>query len=588
MANDLATGYIQILPSMGGVKTKIEQELGGAGESAGRKSGSMFGSAMGKYISAAALGTVLYKSITEGAALEQSLGGVETLFKDSFDTVVKNANNAWKTAGVSANDYMQQSTSFAASLLRSLDGDTTAAARYADMAITDMSDNANKFGTDITRLQMAYAGFSRGNYTMLDNLSLGFAGSQQGMKDLLAEAEKLSGVHYEFGNLADMYEAIHVVQEELGVTGTTAKEASSTLEGSFNSMKASLSNFLGNLSMRPELVQQSLSDLITSTTTFLVGNLVPAIGRVVQSIPVVIGSLMSGNFVGRIFNALGRFSDKLLTGATAFIDAGLGLAMKLADGIAKGLPAIIENVPRIVSNLANIINNNAPKLIGVGLYIIKTLGIGIVKAIPTLISNIPQILRAMVDAFMAFNWANLGRSVLVGMRTQMVGPVQSGLKGVVQSIKLKSSAIVSAFKAPFIKAANAVKSSVATIKRFFPLKVGKIFSNLKIPKISVSGGSAPFGIGGKGSLPKFHIKWNAKGGIFDSSSIIGYGVGEKGAEAILPLDTFWQKMDNIAASVQGGGQQTIIINLDGKVIGKSTVDYINGQTLQLNASPLMI
>lgn len=597
----LGTGYVQIEPSAKGIKGKMEQVLNPGMSKAGKTSGATLGasiaSSMTKYISAAAIGTAITKSLTEGAALQQSIGGIETLFKDSANIVLENANNAWKSAGISANEYMQQSTTFAASLLQSLGGDTSKAASYADMAIQDMADNANKMGSSIESIQNAYQGFSKQQYQLLDNLKLGYGGTKSEMERLLQDAEKLPeamGKSFDINNLSDVYEAIHLIQGNLGITGTTAEEAAQTLSGSFSAMKAASQDLLGNLSMRPELVQQSMANMIESIKTFAIGNLVPALGNILTSIGNILGDAMQGDFVGIIFDNLGTLSDKVLSGATSFIDMGLGLIMKLADGIAKGLPKIIENVPKIVSNIANIINNNAPKLFGVALYIVKTLGIGLIKAIPTLIRNIPQILQAMLDAFMAFSWANLGKSILVGMRTSMMGPVEQGMRGIVTKIKAKGGAIVNAFKAPFVRARNVVKRAIDKIKGLFPLSVGKIFKNIKLPKIKASGGKAPWGILGKGTAPKFSVKWNAQGGIMTRPTIFGsdgtslLGGGEAGAEGIIPLDMFWKKMDNIADAMQGGGYMNVIINLDGETIGKSTVAYINGQTLQFNASPLMV
>ena len=188
-------------------------------------------------------------SISQGASLEQSIGGVETLFKGDASTVMANASAAYKTAGLSANAYMEQVTSFSASLLNSLGGDTAKSAQIADMAMIDMADNANKFGTDMGSIQNAYQGFAKQNYTMLDNLKLGYGGTQEEMARLLTDATKLTGVKYDMDNLADVYSAIHAIQDNLGVTGTTAKEASVTFAGSFATMKASAQNLLGNLAI---------------------------------------------------------------------------------------------------------------------------------------------------------------------------------------------------------------------------------------------------------------------------------------------------------------------------------------------------
>ena len=248
----LADAYVQIIPVAKGISNNLRELLGelpGVGEESGEKTGEGFASKLKSVIAkaglTAAIGKVVQEAFTEGAALEQSLGGVETLFKEHADIVKKNAEEAYRTAGLSANEYMENVTSFSASLLSSLSGDTKEAAKVADMAMVDMSDNANKFGTDMTAIQNAYQGFAKENYTMLDNLKLGYGGTKSEMERLLADAEKFSGVRYDISNLNDVYEAIHVIQDNLGVTGTTAKEASSTFSGSFASMKAAAKNLLG-------------------------------------------------------------------------------------------------------------------------------------------------------------------------------------------------------------------------------------------------------------------------------------------------------------------------------------------------------
>lgn len=248
----LADAYVQIIPVAKGISNNLKELLGelpGVGEESGEKTGEGFASKLKSVIAkaglTAAIGKVVQEAFTEGAALEQSLGGVETLFKEHADIVRKNAEEAYRTAGLSANEYMENVTSFSASLLSSLSGDTKEAAKVADMAMVDMSDNANKFGTDMTAIQNAYQGFAKENYTMLDNLKLGYGGTKSEMERLLADAEKFSNVKYDIDNLNDVYEAIHVIQDNLGVTGTTAKEASSTFSGSFASMKAAAKNLLG-------------------------------------------------------------------------------------------------------------------------------------------------------------------------------------------------------------------------------------------------------------------------------------------------------------------------------------------------------
>ena len=220
---ELGKAYVQIVPSAQGISGSISNAIGGEADSAGQKAGSAIGSKIKGAIVAAGIGTALKNTILEGAALEQSIGGIETLFKDSANTIKGYAVDAWKTAGVSANEYMELATSFSASLLQSLSGDTQEASKYTQMAITDMSDNANKMGTDMQSIQWAYQGFAKQNYTMLDNLKLGYGGTKAEMERLLADAQKITGVKYDINSLADVYEDIHVIQGEIGITVTTAK-----------------------------------------------------------------------------------------------------------------------------------------------------------------------------------------------------------------------------------------------------------------------------------------------------------------------------------------------------------------------------
>lgn len=223
-------------------------------------------------------------AISEGANLQQSLGGVETLFKGSADKVKKYADEAYKTSGLSANAYMENVTSFSASLLQSVGGDTEKAADVANMAMIDMSDNANKMGTNMQDIQNAYQGFAKQNYTMLDNLKLGYGGTKEEMQRLLADAEKLTGVKYDINNLSDVYNAIHAIQENLDITGTTAKEAAETLSGSFAAMKASLSNVLGKMALGQD-IKPSLNQLAETTATFLFGNFIPMVGNILKTLP---------------------------------------------------------------------------------------------------------------------------------------------------------------------------------------------------------------------------------------------------------------------------------------------------------------
>ncbi len=249
MATNLAKAYVQIVPSAEGMKGMIEQAMGEYPEEAGEKVGNSIASKIKNIIVAAGIGKVVSQAFTEGSALEQSLGGIETLYKENADKMKAYAKEAYKTSGVSANAYMENVTSFSASLISSLKGDTSKAADIANRAMQDMSDNSNKFGTNIQDIQNAYQGFAKQNYTMLDNLKLGYGGTKEEMQRLLKDAQKLSGQKYDISNLADVYTAIGVIQDNLDITGTTAKEAATTFSGSFGSMKAAAQDFLGNVAI---------------------------------------------------------------------------------------------------------------------------------------------------------------------------------------------------------------------------------------------------------------------------------------------------------------------------------------------------
>ncbi|MGT2800863.1 minor tail protein [Streptococcus phage Javan290] len=288
MATELGKAYVQIVPSAKGISGAIKNAIGPEAESAGESAGASIGSKLVKavtgVIAAAGIGKLFSASLMEGADLEQSIGGVKTLFKASADTVQQYANEAYRTTGLSANAYMESVTGFSASLLQSLGGDTAKSAEVAHMAMVDMSDNANKMGTDMGLIQNAYQGFAKQNYTMLDNLKLGYGGTKSEMERLLADAEKISGVKYDINNLSDVYSAIHEIQKDLEITGATADEAATTFSGSFAAMKAAAQNVLGNLSLGAD-IEPSLVALAQTTSTFLFSNFFPMVGNILKGLP---------------------------------------------------------------------------------------------------------------------------------------------------------------------------------------------------------------------------------------------------------------------------------------------------------------
>lgn len=336
----LADAYVQIIPSAKGIKGKITEELGGEADSAGKSAGLSIASAIKGVIAAAGIGAALKAAISEGANLQQSLGGIETLFKDSADKVVENAKMAYKTAGMSANEYMETVTSFSASLLQGLAGDTGKAADVADMALTDMADNANKMGTSMELIQNAYQGFAKQNYTMLDNLKLGYGGTKTEMQRLLADAQKLTGVKYNIDNLSDVYEAIHAVQEEMGITGTTEKEAASTFSGSLASMKAAFSDLLGNLSLGED-IGPSLKALGETLSTFLTGNLVPMVINIISGLG---SALININWLELASSIITQIGDGLSLAATEIFGVDGSAISTIFSTITDKLPALFEGI----------------------------------------------------------------------------------------------------------------------------------------------------------------------------------------------------------------------------------------------------
>lgn len=572
---DIGTAYLQIVPSMDGVPGSIRRGLGGEADAAGVMAGGRISGKIKGALAAAGIGAALdaglAKSIKTGANLEQAIGGIETLFKDSADEMIKNADNAFKTAGISANQYMEQATSFSASLLQSMDGDTQKAAKAADQAIIDMSDNANKMGTNIQDIQNAYQGFAKQNYTMLDNLKLGYGGTKTEMERLLADAEKISGQKYDINNLSDVYEAIHVIQEEMDITGTTSKEAASTLSGSFSSMKAAAENFLGDLALGRN-VGSAMVDLAESAGTFLFDNLMPAIGRVFASLPQAIsaliqtglpkfmasGSEMVMGLVSGIQTAGPQLAKKIPELVQQGMDAisqnlpnimakGRDMIVGLVQGITSNLPAFIDAVSNIVSKIPDFLKQNQPKIAAEGGKLIGQLAVGLIKNLPkiivavaklgltitsTILKNIPLMMKT--GKTLVFNFAkSLGGAALAAVKsaakkivTGLISPISTiggKIRGYVDKVKSLMSfsglaskvrgiwnSVKSAITGPIESAKNTVSRIIKKIKGFFPLGGGKLFTGIKLPHFTVKGGKFPFGVAGKGSLPKWNVSWYRK------------------------------------------------------------------------------
>ena len=356
-------------------------------------------------------------------ALEQNVGGVETLFGDTADAVIAAADRAYQTAGMSANDYMSTVTSFSASLLQSLGGNTEEAAKVADMAIIDMADNANKMGTSMDMIQNAYQGFAKQNYTMLDNLKLGYGGTKTEMERLLADAQKLTGVKYDINNLNDVYQAIHVIQEEMGITGTTAKEATETLEGSMAAAKAAWDNFMNGSGDADQL-----ADAFATAADNIVKNLAAIIPRFAETLP-ALGSAIIAQIPGLVaaivpavlsagqsvlkqlqdavldFDFAGA-ADKVVQMITGFIEGdGLGSLLDtlatiftgIVNGISSMLPSLLPALVGLISYVVTSLLDQLPAILDCALELILGLAQGILAALPVLIEALPEVISSIVE-----------------------------------------------------------------------------------------------------------------------------------------------------------------------------------------------
>lgn len=379
----------------------------------------------GAAIAAAATGvTALTKaSVEQYAEYEQLVGGVETLFKASAGVVQQYASNAFKTAGLSANEYMATVTSFSASLLQSLGGDTAAAADLADQAITDMSDNANKMGTDMAAIQNAYNGFAKQNFTMLDNLKLGYGGTKEEMQRLLDDATKLSGIEYDISSYADIVQAIHVVQTELGITGTTAKEASATISGSIGMLKSAWANLVTGLGDENANFDKLVGDVVDSAST-AAENLIPRVQQVLSGIAMLVERLAP--IIAEKFPALVQEVLPPLLSATS----------SLLEAVVKALPTlvsvVIDALPGIVEMLVTTLADMAPALVDLALQLMVALANGLSAAIPTLIEKAPEIIAAIVMALLQ----NLPKIIEAGVRLMvaLATGIVNGLGHIVEAI----------------------------------------------------------------------------------------------------------------------------------------------------------
>ena len=407
MPSQVATAYVQIIPSAQGIGGGIAQALGGdaAATSAGQSFGGKLVGAIKGVIAAAGIGTALSKAITEGAALEQSIGGVETLFGDAASQVIAAADNAFATAGLSANAYMETVTGFSARLLQGLGGDTQAAAALADTAVTDMADNANKMGTSMETITQTYQSLARGNYEMLDNLKLGYGGTQSEMARLIndsgvlgdtmvATAENVNSIGFD-----KMIEAIHVVQTEMGITDTAALEAETTITGSLSALQASFSNVLANLTLGRDL-GPSLTALATTLTTFLTGNLLPAVWNILSALPgalVTFVTSLGPQLVTGLQGLVSQITSGMTTSLPQMVQSGATMVQGIVQGITTTLPAMLQSGAQMVTTAIQGFSQQYPGLLDSGMQAVHSIIDGIVQMVPSVAQSAVEVVSAFLD-----------------------------------------------------------------------------------------------------------------------------------------------------------------------------------------------
>ena len=423
--------------------SKLKSVLGKIGSVAGT---AMKGVSVAVGAASTAVAGLVTASVNAYAEYEQLVGGVDTLFKDSSEKLQQYADEAYKTAGLSANDYMSTVTSFSASLLQSLGNDTEKAAEYANQAVIDMSDNANKMGTDMELIQNAYQGFAKQNYTMLDNLKLGYGGTKEEMERLLEDASKLSGIEFDISSFADVTQAIHIIQENMGIAGTTAQEASTTIEGSLNSVKGAWENLLVGMTNKDADWDKLIENLVDTVTTAgenilpaveqaligvseLIDSLFPLIAQKIPEIIVeilpqlisagtnIVTSLITGiqqnlpALTERAIQIVTQLLTTLLSLLPQLLDMGTQLLMQLVIGIAQALPELIPQAVNAVTTIVENLIDNIDLIIDAGMQLLIGLAEGLINAIPQLIDKIPTIIDKLLNAIIE----NLPKLVKMGI-----------------------------------------------------------------------------------------------------------------------------------------------------------------------------
>lgn len=501
---EVARATVTIVPNMKGAQAKITQELGGenVGKETGKKIGGGIAGSLKTALIAAGIGKVVKESLEAGGALQQSFGGLDTIYGEAADSMKAMAAEA-ATAGISMNDYAEQAVSFGASLKQAFGDDIEGAAQAANTAIMDMADNSAKMGTDIANIQSAYQGFAKQNYTMLDNLKLGYGGTKTEMERLLADAKELSGVEYNIDNLGDVYAAIHVIQEDLGLTGVAAQEASETFSGSFNAMKATATNLLAVLTTGGD-VSGALQQMGTSISAFINGNLLPMLGNLGSQIPTILDGVFNaiiaalpGAFskisellpqliqsaTNLIVNLAGHISEiiqplisalpqvitalinGLITAIPALVKAGADLFRSVKDGLVSEGPGLIDSLKTILSDLKTEITNNLPEWLDAGIDFVMEMADGILSGLPEIIS----VAGDLLDGFINFILDNL--DVILEKGIELVLKLTEGIISALPKIAESTGKVIS-------KLLTTISGKLPDILRMGVTLIGKLIAGL--------------------------------------------------------------------------------------------------------------
>ena len=589
------------------------------------------GVAVGIGVASTAIVGLGKQAVDAYAEYEQLVGGVETLFKENASTVITNASNAYKTAGMSANEYMTTVTSFSASLLQSLGNDTVKASEMADMAITDMSDNANKMGTSMEMIQNAYQGFAKQNYTMLDNLKLGYGGTKTEMERLLADAQAISGIKYDISSYADVVDAIHVIQTEMGITGTTAKEASSTIQGSIASMKSAWTNLLTGLSDPTQNLDQLIDNLVNSITT-VGANLMPRITlvldgvvklvselapKLVAEIPKIVSqvlpSILSGaiKIVDGIVQALpqliGTLVSMLPTLLPMLIDGIVNMIVTLASSFADIIQPIIDNLPEIIISIVNALINNLPVLIQgciklvIGIVsALPQITMALIKAMPTIITSIVEGLFSampiLLDGFTTIfggAWDVISEiftpvidffgglfSNVVNVISEVFTPVLDVMGAIWDGIQAVFAPAIALFSGIFNGVVNAIKNIFTPIVNFFSSTFSLAVNTIRTVFSAVTGISSTI--------------WNSVKNVFAEVGSFFSGIFSKAVSIIKsvfsPIVNFfsgiWSKITGIFSKVGEvvGNAITNVVSKAVNTVLSTAIGIINGFISAINAA----